>query len=186
MRYFVTLNSQEFSLSRSGPQSGDGFQIQASPGATAGSEPARAEVLHSGGNGRPALVRVDGHLFRILGAGSALEREQRGSSAPGGTRINGHPVLLRVESELERRVQPLKAKAPAKSTRVRAPMPGRVVKLHVVLEQRVVAGAPLLGIEAMKMENELTAPNAGRVAKISVQVGSTVEADQELLVVEPD
>lgn len=186
MRYFVTLNGREFPLSPSRPQGGDGFQVWAGDGSTGGHEPSRAEILSPGAMGRPALVRVDGRVFRVLGAGRALDREQRGAASASAARINGRPIDLRIDSELERRVQPLRAKASPRSTLVRAPMPGRVVKVHVALEQRVLAGAPLLGIEAMKMENELTAPNAGRIAKISVQVGSTVEADQELLVVEPD
>jgi biotin carboxyl carrier protein len=64
-------------------------------------------------------------------------------------------------------------------------MPGRVVKVNVRPGDVVAAGAALLGIEAMKMENELAAPIAGRVAKVAVQVGATVEADQELVVIEP-
>jgi biotin carboxyl carrier protein len=35
------------------------------------------------------------------------------------------------------------------------------------------------------MENELSSPSAGRVTKVNVQVGATVEADQELVVIEP-
>jgi biotin carboxyl carrier protein len=54
-------------------------------------------------------------------------------------------------------------------------MPGLVVRLEVQEGQRVAAGAPLIVVEAMKMENELRAPRAGRVSKIHVKRGAAVE-----------
>lgn len=56
-----------------------------------------------------------------------------------------------------------------------APMPGRVVAVMVEAGQKVQAGAPLLVIEAMKMENELRAPKAGVVQDLSANLGATVE-----------
>ena len=58
---------------------------------------------------------------------------------------------------------------------VRAPMPGLVVRLEVREGQRVAQGAPLIVVEAMKMENELRAPREGRVATIHVKRGAAVE-----------
>ena len=45
---------------------------------------------------------------------------------------------------------------------LKAPMPGLVLRVLVSAGDRVAAGAPLLALEAMKMENELKAPVAGR------------------------
>jgi biotin carboxyl carrier protein len=67
---------------------------------------------------------------------------------------------------------------------VRAPMPGRVLKLLVGEGDAVSAGAPLVVVEAMKMENELLAARAGIVKRIRVQVGDTVERDSALLELE--
>jgi biotin carboxyl carrier protein len=64
-------------------------------------------------------------------------------------------------------------------------MPGRIVKVNVSVGDVVAVGDPLLGIEAMKMENELLSPSAGKISKLNVQVGAIVEADQELIVIEP-
>jgi biotin carboxyl carrier protein len=58
---------------------------------------------------------------------------------------------------------------------VRAPMPGRVVAVHARLGDEVAAGAPLVVVEAMKMQNELLAPRAGTVLRIRVAAGDTVE-----------
>jgi biotin carboxyl carrier protein len=67
---------------------------------------------------------------------------------------------------------------------MRAPMPGRVVKLLARVGDEVKAGRGLLVVEAMKMENELRAPRDGRVHEIRVSEGAAVEAGQDLFVLE--
>jgi biotin carboxyl carrier protein len=63
-----------------------------------------------------------------------------------------------------------------------APMPGRIVKVLVKLNETVVARQPLVVVEAMKMENELRAPRGGIVAEIRVAEGASVEANTVLVV----
>jgi acetyl-CoA/propionyl-CoA carboxylase biotin carboxyl carrier protein len=65
---------------------------------------------------------------------------------------------------------------------VRSPMPGGIVAVHVADGATVVAGEPLLVVEAMKMEHTLRAPAAGTVA-LRVRVGDQVRVDQEVAVV---
>ena len=67
---------------------------------------------------------------------------------------------------------------------VKAPMPGKVVRVLIDVGAEVEAGQGLVVIEAMKMQNELKAPKAGRVAKVSVTVGDTVAAGTVMIVVE--
>ena len=62
-------------------------------------------------------------------------------------------------------------------------MPGRIVKILVTEGDSVAAGAPLVVVEAMKMENELSAPRAGVVQKLHVQPGETVESGALLVTV---
>jgi len=57
---------------------------------------------------------------------------------------------------------------------VRAPMAGRVVHLHARPGDAVAAGAPLMVLDAMKMENIIHAPRAGRVHEIAIDAGDTV------------
>ena len=64
---------------------------------------------------------------------------------------------------------------------IRAPMPGKIVKILVSESQEVPQGAGLLVIEAMKMQNELRAPRAGRVEKIHVAEGAGVETGSHLV-----
>ena len=64
---------------------------------------------------------------------------------------------------------------------LRAPMPGLVVKVEVEEGELVEAGGRLLVVEAMKMENSLTAAAGGRVGTIHVVAGQTVEKDEILM-----
>ena len=66
-------------------------------------------------------------------------------------------------------------------TTLRAPMPGLVVRVLVQAGQEVPAGAGIVVLEAMKMENELKAPAAGVVGGIRVRAGEPVEKGQVLV-----
>ena len=66
---------------------------------------------------------------------------------------------------------------------VKAPMPGRVVKLLVKPGDEVTAGQGVLIVEAMKMENELKAPRAGKVAEVKVKEGQAVESGESLVTI---
>jgi biotin carboxyl carrier protein len=60
-------------------------------------------------------------------------------------------------------------------------MPGRVVRVLVAAGDEVIARQGLVVVEAMKMENELTASRAGRVAEVAVVEGQSVEAGRLLV-----
>jgi biotin carboxyl carrier protein len=69
---------------------------------------------------------------------------------------------------------------------LKAPMPGLVVRVDVVAGQAVAAGASVIVLEAMKMQNELRAPaGGGVVAAVRVQPGQAVEKGQILVEFEP-
>ena len=62
-----------------------------------------------------------------------------------------------------------------------SPMPGLLVKLSVSVGDSVQAGQDLAVVEAMKMENTLSAEKAGIVAAIPVQEGDSLAVDQIIL-----
>ncbi len=71
-----------------------------------------------------------------------------------------------------------------KSTRVRAQMPGKIIRVNVAAGAAVEKGQSLLVMEAMKMENDIKAPQAGKVSAIKVSEGQAVETGADLLVIE--
>lgn len=65
-----------------------------------------------------------------------------------------------------------------------APMPGRVVRVLVEVGSQVEAGAGLIVVEAMKMQNELKSPKAGIVTAVNAETGAAVNAGDTLVVIE--
>jgi biotin carboxyl carrier protein len=65
-----------------------------------------------------------------------------------------------------------------------ASMPGKVVRVLVEEGATVEAGAGLVVVEAMKMQNELKSPKAGTVVELRAREGATVNAGDVLVVVE--
>ncbi|ARC88431.1 biotin/lipoyl-containing protein [Rhodovulum sp. MB263] len=72
--------------------------------------------------------------------------------------------------------------APAQPGAVLSPLAGTTVSVAVAVGQSVVAGEPLMVLEAMKMNTDIRAPQAGTVSAINVAPGATVTEGQVLLV----
>jgi propionyl-CoA carboxylase alpha chain len=67
-----------------------------------------------------------------------------------------------------------------------APMPGTIVRIGVAVGDQVMAGQPLLWLEAMKMEHVIAAPADGVVSDLPVAAGQQVEVGSVLAVVKPE
>jgi biotin carboxyl carrier protein len=72
------------------------------------------------------------------------------------------------------------ARPASADARIKAPIPGVVVRLLVEVGQEVAADQPVLVLEAMKMENEIRAARAGKVASLHVQPGQSVKLHELL------
>ncbi len=68
--------------------------------------------------------------------------------------------------------------------KVVAPMPGKIVRVLAHERDEVEAGAGVVVIEAMKMQNELKAPKKGTVTKLLVREGAPVNAGDVLAIIE--
>jgi biotin carboxyl carrier protein len=69
---------------------------------------------------------------------------------------------------------------------LKAPMPGLVVRVLAEPGQQVQAGAGIVVLEAMKMENELRAVGSSVVKTVRVKAGEAVERGQVLVDFESD
>lgn len=65
-----------------------------------------------------------------------------------------------------------------------SPMPGKIVRVLVEVGANVEAGAGIIVVEAMKMQNEMKAPKAGVVISLNAKAGATVNAGDVLAVIE--
>jgi acetyl-CoA/propionyl-CoA carboxylase biotin carboxyl carrier protein len=72
----------------------------------------------------------------------------------------------------------------ATGTAVKAPMQATIVKVAVAEGDRVVKGDLVIVLEAMKMEQPLTAHKDGTVTQIDATVGTTVSSGHKLLAIE--
>jgi len=70
------------------------------------------------------------------------------------------------------------------AARIIAPMSGKVVRVLVAVGDQVEAGAGIIVVEAMKMQNEMKSPKTGTVVALNVQSGATVNGGDVLAVIE--
>jgi 3-methylcrotonyl-CoA carboxylase alpha subunit len=104
-------------------------------------------------------VFIDGDMFHVFCLGSALTFEWQNLLAHAADAEHGEGRLT-------------------------APMPGKVIAVLVEPGAVVEKGAPLLVMEAMKMEHTIGAPAAGKVAEVLYGVGDQVADGAQLLVME--
>jgi biotin carboxyl carrier protein len=176
MRYFVSLGQREIGVDVSLGADGrwqatvDGQNVPID--VVALSDPSGATGSRTSG----ALFSfvVDGHVLDLMVETSADGMRFAALSS------RGH---AEVESEWSRGAAGATHQGASDGPEViRSPMPGRIVRVLVNPEQTIERGAPLVVVEAMKMENELRAARPGRVTEVLVQPGETVEAGARLVV----
>jgi len=124
-------------------------------------------------DGESYSLLVDGRSYEV-----AIEEDASGLR---GT-LAGKTFAAQVKSPLEKVLREVRQAAPADLGRkLVAPMPGLVVSIKVAPGDTVTAGTPLLIMEAMKMQNELSAEAAGVVEHILVVPRQSVESGQTLI-----
>lgn len=128
-------------------------------------------------DGEVYSLLMDGraHVVRVASTGRALEVTIRGTTIPVDVR---HPLEKLVQSAAGA------ARASTGET-IESPMPGLVVTVRVEPGQTVAAGAAIAVVEAMKMQNELTARHGGIVTDVLVRPGDSVGAHQALVRLKP-
>ena len=116
-------------------------------------------------------VEVSGRRFdvRVTGASPAASADGR---APSRGAPAGKPAKRERRSD------------PAGDDQLRSPMRGTVLRIAVEPGAAVERGALIAIIEAMKMENEVTAHKAGTISELPAEVGASVASGDVLAVIE--
>jgi biotin carboxyl carrier protein len=129
------------------------------------------------------LLTFEGRVYecRVERAGDAEQRSS-GSACRVGVRNRVYEISLSDPKRL-RGAGGAGADASGRAE-IRAPMPGKVVRVLVEAGASVEAGAGLVVVEAMKMQNEMKSPRAGTVTELHARAGDTVQAGDVLVVVE--
>ncbi len=78
---------------------------------------------------------------------------------------------------------PSKRKTAVEGHKVTAPLSGTIVSTKVKVGDQVEEGDVLLTLEALKLENEISAPVAGKVVDIAAE-GDSVETGETIAVIE--
>ena len=113
-------------------------------------------------NGTPYDVEIEGQVPAAQPAAPAPAAPQPAAAAPA------------PKAEEKPAAQPAPAPAPAGGSPVKAPLPGIINDIKVKVGDQVKAGQTVVILEAMKMENEITAETAGTVTSIAVNKGDNV------------
>jgi len=123
---------------------------------------------------------VPGRVWSVVIDGAAHEVAFVG---PDRVWVDGDEIGLAIDDE--RAVAAGRAGGRSADARqeIRAPMPGLLKRVHVVVGAEVGEGDALVTLEAMKMENELRASHAGTVTQVAAGEGTKVEGGTLLIVI---
>ena len=110
-----------------------------------------------------------------------IERSEDGKSFS--LKINGQLLELNAKDHYDLLLEQMGMSSAntAKASKLKAPMPGKVLDILIEKGQAVAKGDGLLILEAMKMENVIKSPIDGEVKAIKVKNGEPVEKNQILI-----
>ena len=102
-------------------------------------------------------------------------------------KINGQTMVLEAKDQYDLLLEKMgiAGGASSKASKLKAPMPGKVLEIMVESGQTIAKGEGLLILEAMKMQNEIQAPVSGTVVSVHCTEGEAIEANVPLVVIEP-
>jgi biotin carboxyl carrier protein len=167
MIYYARINSGEKRIEISKDGSVYSGQIDGTP--------FTADARLVGGPGAMSLI-LDRKCYEIVVM--AVGRKMIVSTG-------GDEFEIELSDELEHRSVGRAASASESGQEeVKAPMPGVVVALEVGEGDVIDPGSPVVIVEAMKMQNEISTLSGGVVKSILVKAGDVVESQQTLVVLD--
>ncbi len=143
---------------------------------------ARDEKKRGDVGGRYSLI-LGGRSYEVFARRVTRPEEKNGQRYE--IYIEGQRFEVAAEDERTRALAGLiKGSVHSGEAIIYAPMPGLVVGVLQETGAEVKAGQPIIVLEAMKMENDLSSPINGKIKKISVSKGQTVDLGAVLVVID--
>ncbi len=158
MNVTLVLDGQAYDVDVEAGEAEEGYRVRV------GGEPFEVTLEH---DGEGISCRVDDTEHEVVRRGRSLI-------------VDGEPVDVGVRQLAQASL----GAGPSAGGEVRPPMPGRIVEILVAEGEHVQAGDNLLVLEAMKMQNEISAPGDATVEEILVEEGDAVEAEDVLIVLD--
>lgn len=124
------------------------------------------------------VLEIDGNMARIEVNGTLYDVEMQRETPKVKTVAAATPQARVTPKE----VKPAAEKTSGKTTEVKAPLPGVIIKVLVNQGDEVKTGQTLCTLETMKMENAIKAENNGRVTTVKITTGQSVLQDETLIV----
>lgn len=123
------------------------------------------------------------HILKNHKSYKAILSESDFSNKTYQVKINSNVYEIKISGHLDQLVDKIGLSLSPKevSKNLTAPMPGLILDVFVQEGEKVKAGDYLLVLEAMKMENSLTAARDGVIKKIHTPKGMSVEKNQVLI-----
>ena len=98
-------------------------------------------------------------------------------------KVNNNTYTVAISNDLDQLIKDLgfEVGLTKQVNAIKAPMPGLILEINVVVGQTVKENDPLLILEAMKMENSFLSPRDGVIKSIAVSKGDAVDKGQLLI-----
>jgi len=131
--------------------------------------------------------KIDNNSLSLLIDGKYFRVNLEGLNGNYNANLKGQNYKIQIEEEWKTRFsRSTGTENNNTSVEVRSPMPGKVVRIHVKVGDKVIKDQGIIVVEAMKMENELCSPVSGVINKIKVDEGHVAGGKEVLLVITPD
>src|ERR1035437_5432700 len=129
-------------------------------------------------------IEVDAALSVLVGGKAYESKRERSLQGELHMVIGSARYAVEVQDPRSLRTRRAVSGADVGPQKLKAPMPGKIVRIMVNEKDEVKAGQGIIVMEAMKMQNEMKSPKDGRVQKILTAEGSVVNAGDTLAIVE--
>ncbi len=134
-------------------------------------------------------IKVNGNLYTVE-VEEVQQEVIQSKPAAEPKAVNSAAKESKPKAEAAKSIMPANNATPPKTMSrptnggITAPMPGTILEICVKVGEKVSAGDKIFILEAMKMENEITAVSDGIVTEIGVSKGQAVTAGQVLAAIQ--